>query len=402
MNEPILPIDLKGTIQTFKVIVLLIDDQLIVAEAVKQMLKDQEDIDYHSCLDPNKALSMAETIKPTVILLDLVMPEIDGLTLVKKFRSVPSMKEIPIIVLSSKEDAQVKADALALGANDYLVKLPNRLELIARIRYHSNAYIRLLERNDAYKRLEESQNRLQKELAEAAAYVTSLLPPLLTDEIKTDWRFIPSTLLGGDIFGYHWLDSRYFSFYLLDVCGHGVGAALLSISIANVLRFQTLPKTNFYDPKSVLNALNAAFQMEDHNNMFFTILYGVFDRETRQILYSSGGHPPGILMTGENPDQLDMLDLKTPGVVIGAFSGSEYQNASCTLKKYNQLYIYSDGAYEITRPDRTMMNLEEFIHLLKESSKKDGSKLDDIVEIIQTIQGKKEFDDDFSLVKITF
>ena len=289
-NGPFLSVSasLLAPLRTFPVSVLLVDDQPIIAEALKIMLKDQSDIIVHYCSDPGQALSMAAQFNPTVILQDLVMPDFDGLLLVKYFRADPRTENIPIIVLSAKEDPETKAEAFSLGANDYIVKFPDSLELIARIRYHSSAYIRLLERNEAFRRLNESQKILEKELSDAADYVRSLLPLPLNNGIKSDWRFLPSMQLGGDAFGYHWLDERTFAIYLLDVCGHGVGAALHSLSVINALRTQNLPKTDFHNPSSVLSALNRAFQMENHNNLFFTIWYGVFDTETRQIIYASG------------------------------------------------------------------------------------------------------------------
>jgi sigma-B regulation protein RsbU (phosphoserine phosphatase) len=403
-HDPFLAVstDLIKPIQSFSISVLLIDDQMIVYEAVKRMLTDQSDIVLHFCSEPSKALAKAAEVKPTVILQDLVMPEFDGLMLVKYFRANPATRDIPIIVLSAKEDPTVKAEAFSLGANDYIVKLPDPIELIARIRYHSDAYIRLLERNEAFKKLEEGQKILQRELAEAAAYVKSLLPPPLTNEIKTDWRFIPSTQLGGDAFGYHWLDERYFAIYLLDVCGHGVGAALHSISVANVLRAQNLPKADFYDPSSVLTALNLAFQMEQHNNMFFTIWYGIYDKESGKILYSSGGHPPAILITGESPQKSRVYELKTPGIVIGVLTKGEFQNAECQVGLYNRLYVFSDGVYEIRRLNGQMLELHEFIDLLMKSPKKEGYELDYIVQFIQNIQGKTLFPDDFSLLQFIF
>lgn len=391
-----------SNLQSYTISVLLIDDQMIIAEAVRRMLMDQADIVFHYCSDPGKALETANRIKPTVILQDLVMPDCDGILLVKYFRANPSTRDIPVIVLSTKEDPRVKAEAFAVGANDYIVKLPDRIELIARVRYHSNSYIRLLERNEAYKRLEESQKILNAELAEAAAYVRSLLPPPLHNHIHTEWRFIPSTQLGGDAFGYHWLDDRYFAIYLLDVCGHGVGAALLSISVINLLRSQTLPRADFEDPSSVLTALNAAFQMEKHNNMFFTIWYGVYDKKTQQILYASGGHPPPILITGDTEEKVEVFELKTPGVVIGALPEADFQNASCQIQKYNRLYIFSDGVYEITRLDGSMLELHEFIDVLAKIPRKEKGELDYIVEYTQELQGKKLFADDFSLLLIHF
>lgn len=404
-NSPKLSLssNLLAPIKSFSIRVLLVDDQPIIAEAVKHMLEDQQDIAFHYCSDPSQALSMAAQVKPTVILQDLVMPEFDGLLLVKYFKANPKTEQIPIVVLSTKEDPKIKAEAFALGANDYIVKLPDKLELIARIRYHSSAYIRLLERNEAFKRLEESQMILHGELAEAAAYVRSLLPEPLNDHIKSDWRFIPSTQLGGDAFGYHWLDDRYFAVYLLDVCGHGVGAALHSISVVNLLSSQNLPQADFHNPKTVLSALNLAFQMESHNNMFFTIWYGVFDKETREIVYASGGHPPAILIReAKEGEKEEVIELKTPGLVIGAVPDAEFENASCKIGPHDRLYVFSDGVYEVTRVDGSMETLNEFVDLLKKPSQEMGKELDGIIQFTRDIQGKMVFADDFSILEMIF
>jgi signal transduction histidine kinase/HPt (histidine-containing phosphotransfer) domain-containing protein len=144
----------------YHVMVLLVDDQAMVCEAIRRALGSHPDIDFHYCADGREALAVAIQIKPTVILQDLVMPGVDGLTLVGQFRSNPATKDIPIIVLSTNEDPQVKGQAFAQGANDYLVKLPDKIELAARIRYHSKAYLNLLQRDAAYRALRESQQQL--------------------------------------------------------------------------------------------------------------------------------------------------------------------------------------------------------------------------------------------------
>jgi signal transduction histidine kinase len=141
-------------------LVLLIDDQAIVAETIRQLLASETDLDFHYCSDPAKAIELAAQIRPTVILQDLVMPGVNGLDLVRKFRAVEVTKETPIVVLSTKEDPTYKRDAFALGANDYMVKLPDKLELVARLRYHSKAYRRLLQRDAAHRALRESQRNL--------------------------------------------------------------------------------------------------------------------------------------------------------------------------------------------------------------------------------------------------
>ena len=144
-----------------KCIVLLVDDQPIIAEGIKRMLAGENDIVFHYCEDPSQAIQMASDIEATVILQDLVMPDIDGMTLVRFFRANMQTRNIPIIVLSSKEDPQVKSDAFSHGANDYLVKLPDQIELLARVRAHSRSYIHQLERDSAFQALREMQKQLE-------------------------------------------------------------------------------------------------------------------------------------------------------------------------------------------------------------------------------------------------
>jgi len=145
-----------------KAIVLLVDDQMMVAEGIRRMLVDEEDIVFHYCNDPHKALEKTIELKPTVILQDLIMPDIDGYTLVDTYRKNTHTKNIPVIVLSTKEDPEDKSLAFERGANDYLVKLPDKIELIARIRAHSKSYLTQLQRDEAFKELRDLQSELEK------------------------------------------------------------------------------------------------------------------------------------------------------------------------------------------------------------------------------------------------
>jgi len=158
MND--LPLDGFPTTNENSAMVLLVDDQAMIGEAVRRGLAHEENIDFHFCADPHQAVAQAVRIKPTVILQDLIMPGLDGLTLVREYRNNPATRDIPIIVLSTKEDPLVKSAAFAAGANDYLVKLPDTIELVARIRYHSRSYLTLLQRDEAYRALRVSQQQL--------------------------------------------------------------------------------------------------------------------------------------------------------------------------------------------------------------------------------------------------
>lgn len=140
--------------------VLLVDDQAMIGEAVRRALATEVDISFHFCSDPLQAVALAEQIKPTVILQDLVMPGVDGLELLAQYRSRRTLQDVPIIVLSTKEDPKIKSAAFTQGANDYLVKLPDVIELVARIRYHSRSYLALQQRDEAFRALRESQQQL--------------------------------------------------------------------------------------------------------------------------------------------------------------------------------------------------------------------------------------------------
>jgi len=152
--------DPEHTLTAFKVRVLLVDDQLIIVEAVRRMLSDQADIEFHYVTDATQALESARQLQPTVILQDLVMPSIDGFGMIQLYRGCEELRNVPVIVLSAKEDPKLKAHSFATGANDYMVKLPDKLELLARVRYHSGAHINRLQRDQAFRFLRESQKQL--------------------------------------------------------------------------------------------------------------------------------------------------------------------------------------------------------------------------------------------------
>ncbi len=154
------PIGEQSSLNDSSAMVLLVDDQAMVGEAIRRALASETNIDFHYCSNPEDALRVAEQTRPTVILQDLVMPGTDGLSLVRQYRASPLTRDIPIIVLSTKEEPTIKREAFAAGANDYLVKLPDTIELVARIRYHSRSYMNLLQRDEAYRALRESQQQL--------------------------------------------------------------------------------------------------------------------------------------------------------------------------------------------------------------------------------------------------
>jgi len=230
-----------------------------------------------------------------------------------------------------------------------------------------------------------------------------MLPqPIFEGTIKTDWRFIPSTSLGGDAFGYHWLDDEHFILYLIDVSGHGVGAALLSVSVLNVLRSQSLPNTDFKDPEQVLKSLNAAFPGEENNDMFFTMWYGVYNQNKRELTYASGGHPPALLLSDTTTDNAQVILLSTHNNVVGGMLESKYQKQKERINKRSTLYIFSDGVYEVEKSDGSMWRFKEFSDFMSKLNSDGLSRLDRLKNYARSIGDSEIFDDDFTILEVTF
>jgi len=243
---------------------------------------------------------------------------------------------------------------------------------------------------------------LHGELAEAARYVAGMLPaPMAQGPVRADWRFIPSAALGGDLFGYHWLDSRRLAVYVLDVSGHGVGAALMSVTVNDALRLQTLAGVDYGRPAEVLGGLNRVFRAERHNHMFVTLWYGVCDPMDRTLVYASAGHPPALLRDASEGGAT-LKELRTPNPAIGVAAEVTIHQAQTGLAPGAALYVYSDGAYEIRRRNGTMATLAEFQERLLRAGREGAGDLDRLVEEARSMTHQAVLEDDFTVVKLIF
>lgn len=244
-----------------------------------------------------------------------------------------------------------------------------------------------------------AQDQLAEELADAADYVQSLLPARLDGPVRTDWMFQTSSQLGGDLFGYHWLDDDRFAIYLFDVCGHGVGASLLASTVLGVLQSEGLPDTDFGAPDEVLAALNIAFPMESHDDKFFTIWYGVYDRRDRMLRCASAGHPPAIAFNG---DPRAPQELAKPGLVIGVAPDATFHVTTARMGPGARLYVFSDGAYEIRTAPEQMLDLNGLVDVLRTISFAPRPRVHRVLDELRMRQVEAELRDDVSLLEIEF
>lgn len=377
--------------------ILIIDDDPGIQILLKRTLVKQG-YEVTVASDGEDGLAKAEKILPALVICDWLMPRMNGLEVCLRLKAMPALATTFFILLTSLDSVADKVKGLDAGADDFLCKPIEMYELQARVR----AGLRLHQLSED---LKQQKQLLESELAEAADYVCSILPePVSKGGVNIDVRFIPSRQLGGDSFDFFWLDEDHLVIYLLDVAGHGLRAALPSLSVINLMRSCGLPDVDYYQPSQVLHGLNQVFQMTDRNDKYFTIWYGVYQYSQRKLVYASAGHPPAILISTDAHAKSikEVQRLKTRGFPIGMFTEAKYINQSCFVPQWSSLFIFSDGVYEINQSDGSVWSLDAFIEQLQDCQKSHQKELDKILQRVQMVNPNTYFDDDFSLIKIDF
>jgi sigma-B regulation protein RsbU (phosphoserine phosphatase) len=377
---------------------LIVDhDKLSRDILARQLKKEGYQVEVEE--DGGRAMARLEENLFDMVLWEVNLPGLQGADLLARLKRHDALQHLPVVLLSEQKDTETVVRCIEAGADDYVPKPFNPALLKARI----HACMERKNLRDQERRLlatiQAQQQRLSEELVEATAYLRSLLPDPRTEPFVVDWRFIPCSELGGDAFGYHWIDDDHFALYLLDVCGHGVGAALLSVTVLNVLRGGTFHGVDFRKPDEVLAAANRAFPMEEQNNRYFTMWYGVYQPSTRTITYGSGGHPPALLFP---PGQREGQKLAARGMMVGGMPGSRYPAQTCEIAPGSRLFLFCDGAYEITMEDGQVYTLDKFTRLLGKLPTDITIDLDHVVEKIRSLRGSHPLEDDLSIVAIQF
>lgn len=256
-----------------------------------------------------------------------------------------------------------------------------------RLRYHRRSAVEAAE-----------TEALERELQDASDYVASILPPPITEgPVLAEWFFRPCARLGGDAFGYQMLDSLHFAAFLLDVAGHGTAAALHSVSIVNVLRQRMLPDVDFRDPGAVIRSLNRRFPMEQHNALFFTIWYGVYDLDKRTLTYATGGHHPAWLL---KPPTMQPVPLSTRNPSIGIVPDRDVETARASVPPGSALHLFSDGVFEIVDRDERQWEMAQVLALLPQASGPGGPQV--LYDRVRAAARPGPMEDDFSALLLRF
>jgi serine phosphatase RsbU (regulator of sigma subunit) len=244
----------------------------------------------------------------------------------------------------------------------------------------------------------EAEQRLSAELRQAVEYVRAILPePITTGPVQVEWCYVPSSELGGDAFGYQFLDDTTLAGFLLDVSGHGIGAGMHAIAVANVLRRLALPGVDVRDPGQVAAALNTMFRMEDHGDQIFTLWYFVYDTQARTLRFCSAGHHAGFLVTPGAPGPAPVW-CRAPA--IGMLPPRPWPAGETAIPPGSRLYIFSDGVFEIEQPDGSHWQIDTLRQFISE-----GVGHNEAQRLYQTVRSAARpgpLADDFSLLVLHF
>ena len=333
-----------------------------------------------------------------LVMLDIMMPDIDGLTVLKRTRECFSKTQLPIIMATARDEGGDLAEALSMGANDYVTKPLDYRVVLARIE-------NMLGYAQAVSALTRANERMNRDIEAAARVQASLLPhePVEIDEVDFIWLYRPCDELAGDGLNLFRRDEEHVAMYVLDVSGHGVAAALLSVSVTHHLSQMTsnhqaaeVAGATTLSPACLARDLNMLFPMESVGRHYFTFLYGVLNVKTRSFRFVSAGGPGPLVVHADG--SADLHDV--PAVPIGMFPDSEYADTTIELRSGDRLYLYTDGLYE----ERNLETREQFgrqrmcSELCAASAGPFESSLDELIQSITRWRGSDELSDDIAVL----
>jgi len=328
--------------------VLIVDDAKPNIDILVASLKD--DYKLSVALNGETALQVAEKTPPDLVLLDIMMPGLDGYEVCRRFRQMPAMADVPVVFLSSLDEVQNKAQGFEAGANDYVTKPFEMLEVQARVRslLKAKAY------SDSVK------EQLAADLRVAHNIQMAMLPhdfAAVEKAYGVSFGAVlePAREVGGDLYGVCAAGPEHLMIFLGDVSGKGIPASMFmvrAVSLAGLLARE------IREPKRILERLNDELSVDNPSCMFVTFLCAVFETATRRLTLASGGHCYPLLLPSDGAPH---WITKTMGTALGFDSGLEYQAVDVTLGEGDTVIFYTDGVTEAFNPGRELYGSDRLL-----------------------------------------
>jgi phosphoserine phosphatase RsbU/P len=397
---------------------LLVDDDEFNREIIRPRL-ERRGYRVDTANDGLTALAQIKERSYDLILLDIMMPGMDGVQVLKELREFRSRAQLPVIMVTARDNSQDIVDALRDGANDYVTKPIDPEVLLARVGTHVILKRTTESLEDLNHRLAEANFQLRRDLELAAKIQRSLLPVRTPtfDNYEFAWRYEPCEQLGGDNLNIMALSESQIGFYVLDVSGHGVQAALMSVAVNHLLepsqddtsvvnrpnrrrQHESEPGHFASAPHDVAERLNRHFTFDLTVAQYFTMIYAVLDRDAKTCRYVSTGHPPPIHLTADG----EVNVLESRGLPIGILQPGDagyepFSEQFVQLKSGDRLCIYSDGIVESHNHNSKEFGVDGLARLLKETRHKSlDESLDTVFAAVSDWRGGGPLSDDLSML----
>jgi phosphoserine phosphatase RsbU/P len=373
--------------------ILIVDDTPINIGVISGALKDSFATKVAN--SGEKALAIAAgKDKPDLILLDILMPEMDGYEVCRRLKADPDTRDIPVIFLTSQTDAEDETKGFEVGAVDYIHKPFSAAVVKARVRTH-------LMLREAHAQIARQLVEINTELEMARQIQLSILPSSTPKISGLDIvaRYIPMTSVAGDFYDFIVVDEKHVGILIADVSGHGLPAALIASMLQVALTAQVRHAS---EPGKVLAGLNQALCGKFQHN-FVTAAYVYVDLEENIVNYGGAGHPPLLLWRKSTARSSQLLEN---GLVMGQFEEATYDSLQVPIEPGDRFFLYTDGILESANPAQEEFGTERFMKFMESNNKLPAGPFADalLLELARWLEqppgeGHK---DDISLLAVDF
>lgn len=370
--------------------IMIVDDDPINVRILANQLSNSNTTKIIESRDGSEAIEYIEGGgEPDLILLDIMMPRMSGYEVARRIRNTHKLFDIPIIMLTARDNIQDIITAFQSGANDYLTKPFNSFELITRINTHLSLKKAIVERQKLIS--------YEKDIAIASEIQTNTLKSSLpvSEHFTIAVKYVPMKGIGGDFYGFHRISENRLGILIADVCGHGIHAALIASMIKVI--FSTL-RPFAEEPVKFLTQMNSII-MRNTEYSYLTAVYALLDTETMSLSYSRAGHEPPLILrrsTGK------LESSKIHGRIIGFSEDVNFETGVLKLEKNDRILLFTDGIEETSNPGFELFGQERFHELIKDCTGKDGPAFaEELIHKLRTWSTQNDhFDDDITLISI--
>lgn len=376
--------------------ILIADDTMLSREIIASYLRADGFTNLVFAKDGEDAIEQATKHNPDLIILDIIMPKLDGYGVCKALRANPDFAKTPIIAQTALEENEGRTRIFDDGATDLILKPLNKAELIARTKIH-------LENRLLVKQLQAYQERTHSELALARDMQENLNPAPenyrgtgIDYGLRISATFQMSSELGGDMWGLVPIDEHRLGVYIVDFAGHGLGAALNTFRLHSLIWSDQLQD---HEPSEYLQSLNRHLKGLLPVGQYATMLYGIIDRVEDTFRYASAACTSPVLgnsLTG----QARYLDGS--GVPLGVIRDARYETREVPFTGDNFLLLYSDALIETTLDDGQFLSEEKLLLMLRETIMESQKEIDLAAQIADQFMDRApaKLSDDFTIISL--